>query len=380
MKNFGSKLVAFVGAACALACGACTPSTQSPQWFVPQTFKAPSGSPDLTVMGDLTQTLPNYRKSSTLEDFLYGPADTPPPILRNSQGIVRVGDELLVCDQGRPDVIAIDFQTGRVRSWIDDPSRRPRCPVDITTDEIGNVYVADTTLKVVLSYDPEGRYLGQIAPGDEFRPGGVLARNGTLYVGDLAGHSVRRWNIDLANWLSPMTSASTSPKMVAPTGLAMTADNTLLVADAVAGVVFRLASDGSPKSPLGRKGRGNGEFVRPKQVCVTRGGSICVTDAARQSIQVFDAAGDFVVEIHERRGAWGGLTLPMGIASLGACDALDMTRNPNFSRHAEAADWLVVSDSLGAPQLVLIGVDEAVGRSVAPHAKDTATKEAHGDE
>ncbi|MEZ6085723.1 MAG: hypothetical protein R3E58_17665 [Phycisphaerae bacterium] len=86
MKNFGSKLVAFVGAACALACGACTPSTQSPEWFVPQTFTGSGGAPALTVLGDMTQTLPNYRKSSTLEDFLYGPADTPPPILRNSRG------------------------------------------------------------------------------------------------------------------------------------------------------------------------------------------------------------------------------------------------------------------------------------------------------
>ena len=376
----GYRLMAFSGIACALMCGACAPSSQTPKWFIPQTFAAQNGSPKLTVMGDLAEVLPNYRKSSTLEDFLYGPADTLPPLLRNAQGIVRVGDKLLVCDQGRPDIVAVDLQTGRVKSWIDEPARRPRCPVDITADESGNVYVSDTTLKVVLAYTADGRYLNQIAPDDEFRPGGVLAHKGTLYVGDLAGHSVRRWNLDESRWATPIGQVGQNPKMIAPTGIAVTQDDTLIVADAVAGTVFRFAQDGSSMAPLGRRGRGAGEFVRPKQACVTRGGLICVTDAARQSVLVFDRSGAFLVELHERAKVWGGLTLPMGIFSLGDSGLFDLNRNPNFSKHADANDWLVVSDSLGSPPLVLIGVDDMVGGAVAPGPEDTDTRDAVGDE
>jgi sugar lactone lactonase YvrE len=385
MSKPGYRLNAILGITCALACGACAPSTQTPKWFVPQTFAAPNGAPELTVMGDLAEVLPNFRKSSTLEEFLYGPADTPPPLLRNAQGIVRVGDQLLVCDQGRPDVVAIDFQTGRVRSWIDDPARRPRCPVDITADESGNVYVSDTTLKVILAYGPGGQYLNQIAPGDvassnDFRPGGVLAHKGTLYVGDLANHCVRRWSFDEGTWLTSMKPVDAVPKMIAPTGISVTHDDTLIVADAVAGTVFRLTLDGRPMAPLGRRGRGDGEFVRPKQACVTRGGLICVTDAGRQSISVFDHSGTFLIELHERANAWGGLTLPMGIASLGVCESLELNRNPNFSKYADTSDWLVVSDSLGAPSLVLIGVDDLVGSAVATGAANIGTRDATGDE
>jgi len=345
----------------ALTCGGCATANRSPKWFEPAHFPSSGARVHLTVLGDLQSLLPNFEPTTGLEEFLYGPGDAVAPILRNPQGMAFADGRLLVCDQGRTDIVSLDLRTGKIGSWIKQSDKRPRCPVDIAGDDAGRVYVADTTLKVVLVYGPMGDYVEQLKPDGAFRPGSVLVHNEMLYIGDLASQVVRRWHLVERRWLSPLTAAGSGPRMVAPTGLCTTNDGTLLIADAVAGVVFRFSADKKWLPPIGGPGRGEGQFVRPKQVCVTNGGLICVTDAARQSVQIFDRDGRFVVELHERSSNWRGWTLPMGLTSLGSAEWADLTRNPKLSGLSVPDDLLIVSDSLGLPSLVVLGVYNAGG-------------------
>ncbi len=332
--------------------------------FEPLSFPSADAWPRVVVYGSLGNLLPAFDRTPLLELWLYGPSSFGKTAMRNPQGMAILGTRLLVCDQGRSDVIAVDLADGSSLIW-GDRDHRPRCPVAIAVGADTDVYVADTNVHSVLHYGADQRFRSEIKPHDasneEFRPAALCVDDGILYVGNVSGHRVDRWNLTTHQWLDGLTPPGSQPGLVAPTGLAFTRDGILLVVDAVGGRVFRYHKDGRWLDPIGRPGRGQGEFIRPKQLCVTAGGLVLVTDAGRQSVVVSDGNGRFVTEIRERSEAWTGLTLPCGILSL---TPEQMPTPPQAAvRDADRpTTYVIVSDSLGRDSLLLLGVFEWPGR------------------
>lgn len=312
--------------------------------------------------------LPHFDVTPALQMFLYGPSDYGKTALRNPQGMALMGNVLMVCDQGLPDLVAIDLATGRSLPFTD-PDHRPRCPVAVATDA-ACVYVADTTMRCVLVYDRRGRLLEELAPTPDpnrtFRPACVLVRENILYAGNIADRRVERFDLNARQWLPPLLPPAGMKKLVAPVGLDMLDDGTLLIVDAVQGHVLRFTRDGQWLAPIGRPGRRDGELVRPKQVAHTPSGLILVADAGRQSVLVFDAQGRHLMELHETNGdqpaqapaartGWHGFTLPIGVLPLPP-ECLGSIA-PGPGREIPAADeYVLVSDELGAPPLTLVGL------------------------
>ena len=316
--------------------------------------------PRVVVYGGLADVLPRYDATPALERFLYGPNDAGKTALCNPQGMAMLADRLLVCDQGQAAVLAIRLTDGQSRPWTD-ARHPPRCPVDVTVCEEGRVYVADTELRAVLVYDAGGRFVEKLAPTGSptprFRPCAVLAHGGVLYVGNSAERRVDRWRIADRRWLAPLLAPEGEPALIAPTGLARTADGVLLIADAVQGTVHRVAADGRWLRPLGTRGGGVGEFLRPKQVCCAASGLTLVADAGRRSVLVFDRNGQYIAEVRGQPDGWPGWTLPMGLVAV-------QTRHvPGLARLAESGtdrrpdECVIVSDSLGAPSLTILGIN-----------------------
>jgi len=326
---------------------------------LPLYFNSERGLPRVIVYGSLGELLPSFDATPAIERFLYGPDDIGKAMLRNPQGMALLGGQLLVCDQGQTDVMAIDLQTGRCDPW-GDSEHRPRCPVDITVDADGRVYVADTTLRSILVYDAGRHFLEELSPTNDpkrkFRPCGLCVRDGVLYVGNSGDRQIDRWDIADRRWLPPLVPPKNMRGLIAPTGICTTPEGTLLVADALQGTVFRIDPSGQWLKPIGQPGRGLGEFIRPKQVCCGPSGLIFVTDAGRQSVLVFRSAGQYLMEIHERKDRWNGWTLPMGLIALELSDLPLLELPAENGRLPQVDEYVIVSDSLGGISLTLLGV------------------------
>jgi sugar lactone lactonase YvrE len=347
-----------LSAVAVLAAGCVSTGRASRREFQPVPFPDSQTLPRVVVYGNLRYLLPDYDRTPALDLWLYGPNDYGKTILRNPQGMALLDQRLLVCDQGQSDIVGVDLATGKSLTW-GDADHRPRCPVDIAVDEQGCVYVADTTLRSVIKYGPDQRFNEELKPAgksaDTFRPASVCIARGVLYIGNIGDHRVDRWDLAGRQWLEPLAPPTGQPGLIAPTGLAVTVDNVLLIVDAVGGRVQRVQTDGRWLDPIGRPGRQKGEFIRPKHVCVTCAGLILVTDAGRQSVLVFDKDGRFFTEIREQPKQWTGLTLPAGLLALSPEQFPTPPRLVNGA--SESPDgYVIVSDSLSSDSLMLLGV------------------------
>jgi len=376
--------------------GACTGSgSLAPEWQELATFEASADQPRIVVYGSLSSHLPRFQPTTGLDEFLYGPAPVPNDLLRNPQGLTRLGNRLLVCDQGHFAVIGVNLATGIIAEW-QDRDRPPRCPVAIAVGDDGSVYVADTTFRAVLVYNAAGGFVERLAPSgrgsyppvssetpgapetapasDEdldptFRPASLLVHDGVLFVGNIGGRRVDRWDIAQRQWLATLVPPGETNGFVAPTGLAMTADGVLLIVDSVRGRVFRVTADGQWLRPIGRPGRQRGEFVRPKHVTTTPSGLIFVTDAGRQSVLAFTTQGDYLTEIREQPDNWRGFTQPAGLLSLPA-DGLDAMLIENRPAPEPRPDeWVIVSDTLSGASLHVLGIFLPQRTEAVPNAE-----------
>lgn len=354
-----SWLRAFVVTWLAIGTGCATaPRDGAP--LMPQRLPLADTGYELLVYGDLAAGPPPRHRLAGLEEFLYGPDDRPRPRLRNPQGMCVRGQELLVCDQGLPDVVALDLDTGRLRRWThrDD---RPACPVDVAAAADGTVLVADTTRHAVLHYDARGRLKSELTPPDEersaFRPAGLCVVADMLYIADAAAGKVRRLDLASGVWLRPLESTPEEPLFGAPTGVASANDQTLLVADALLSCVVHLDADGKLAGALGTRGRQRGQFVRPMQVCTTRAGFAFATDAARQSVLVFSPDGDCVAELpaDDARSTLR-FTLPHGVERLEGVESAGLLARMGYTGSPLPEEVIVVSDTLGACSLRAIGL------------------------
>ncbi len=333
----------------------------------PVHFHDPSQNRVATVYGSLAARLPAYDATPALDLFLYGPNDYGKTILRNPQGMAIHDSMLYVCDQGYPDVIAIDLATGKSLRRLD-IDHRPRCPVDVTVDASGDLLVADTTLRKILIYTANGRLVQQTSPPDRavtaFRPAALCRVDRTLYVCNLAGPSIERFDLEAGQWLAPWDPPH--GRLVAPAGIDADVSGVLHVADAIGGRIERVNAQGQWLEPIGAPGRRAGELVRPKQVLVA-GNLLLIADAGRKSLCIFQVSnGKFVTEIHEQPPEWRGLTLPAGLVSLegkGADRSQAATGDTVTADLAANELPVVVSDALSADSLTLIGVksSSAVG-------------------
>jgi DNA-binding beta-propeller fold protein YncE len=118
-------------------------------------------------------------------------------------GMTFAGDRLWVADSNSGRVLALDPVSGRVELTLSGSMTLPR---GLTTDDAGNLYVADEFARVVKIYDPDGLPLGEIGSPDMlgYEEGGrleaprdVVWQGGRAWVVDGPAGTIKVYNVRL---------------------------------------------------------------------------------------------------------------------------------------------------------------------------------------
>lgn len=269
------------------------------------------------------QFLASYASSTQVEEapgfsaFVLGTKELKRRGFNKPQGVAAAGGKVFVCDSMNGEVAVLDFPN---RKWTDlfgEGGRKQafKKPLNLTTDEAGNLYVVDVGHQAVLAFDPQGRMLRAIGKEQLEKPVAVAARGEKLYVADLGAAQVAVFSAKTGERLDAFGPELEEGKRIGfPAALAFGPDGLLHVVDAATRQVLRLDIDGHLVSSLGRLGDASGTFTRPKGIAVDGENRSWVVDAAFENVQVFNAEGRILTFFGGSGINPGNLFLPTGIA------------------------------------------------------------------
>lgn len=241
-----------------------------------------------------------------------------------------------------------------------------RHPSAVSTDPLGNVFVADTDNHRVLHFDEKGRFVFEFGgygwnAGELSRPTDVSAREGfRLFVAD-AGNERIQW-FDIAD-SSPEGSVFpfqegeglAGEELVLPSRLHIDPEGRVYVSDTLCHCVWIFTPTGELIAQLGGFGEEPARFRNPGGVTVGKRGRVYVADTGNRRIQVFDSIGNWVA-------VWGGpdedpLVEPVG---------LDVGAEGNVWVADAGSGWVRVFTPAGVPLFRFGGPGDGPGRFRSP--------------
>ena len=197
-------------------------------------------------------------------------------------------------------------------------------PLGIDVDEHGNLYVADASLKAVLIFDRDGRFLRRIGGPTQFdRLSSVTVEpdGSRIYVTDIGGvdsqnHRVRVFDAVKGTHLFDIGKRGSGPgEFNLPRDVAIGKDGRLYVVDGGNFRIQVLDKEGKFIKSFGSVGKQPGNFARPKEVATDKDGNVYVVDTAFGNFQIFDPEGQLLMFIGDRSetDGPGRYMLPSGI-------------------------------------------------------------------
>ena len=181
-------------------------------------------------------------------------------------------------------------------------------PFEVAVDRDGTVWVLDAVRQLLLHFDEGGKFLEEVAPTSPwYRPRGFdLAADGTFYVADTGG--VRIVQVARDGTLMRQIGGKDGPIGPGqPTDVAVAADGSLYVVEAMAGIVWHLGADSVAQAAWSIPGTNT---IDAPHLALLPDGRMVLTNPAGPTVQMYgpdDAP----------LGEWGKdiLRLPVGIAA-----------------------------------------------------------------
>ncbi len=173
-------------------------------------------------------------------------------------------------------------------------------PVQIITDDDGNIFVSDEAIHRISRFNPDGEFAsrwGTHGDGDgEFdAPNGIAFDNdGNMVVVDSKNHRVQRYTPD-GEYLGGFGSHGDGPgQFDLPWGVHVDELGDVYVTDWGNNRFQIFSSDGELKQVIGEAGSGPGQFNRPTGVAVDAHGDIYVADWGNDRVLMFNAEGQYI--------------------------------------------------------------------------------------
>lgn len=250
-------------------------------------------------------------------DYLTGQQADVGPLVK-PYGLAVHDGKVFVCDTVADAVEVFDLKKNRASVFAPKGEGQLRLPINITIDQDGTRYVADTGREQVLIFGADGTFLEAMGKKDEMKPTDVAVTADRLYVTDLKNHAVKVFSKPDHKLLFSIPRDDTTnseAKLFQPTNLAVDkSGNRLLVSDTGGTHVQIYDLDGNYLKSIGRQGVAPGMFARPKGVAVDRHGYAYVVDAATQVVQIFDPEGRLLLFFGEAGASLHGeVILPAAV-------------------------------------------------------------------
>ncbi len=299
--------------------------------------------PRVIALGTLHGAAPLSQTQVDLALFLFGAEPPPPLTIANPTGLAARDTTVLICDNALNTIFRWDATADRVVEEVFDPPLEHPFAVDILPG--GDRLICDRG--GVRRVDAAGRQRCRYTfDGGEFRAGGVLAVAETVWVTNLARHTIEVFDLASGHYLRTIGAhGDAALQFKLPRSLARTPDGNVCVVDLLNYRVQILTPDGQWIRTLGQHGDSPGTFARPKDLAVGPDGTIFVTDAFAQRVHAFSPDGTPLLTFGEPQSGGGELTLPSGIAVSQRAPRTALKLPPD----AQPAYYVLVSEQLNEP-------------------------------
>jgi DNA-binding beta-propeller fold protein YncE len=230
-------------------------------------------------------------------------------------GVAIHDGKIYVCDTNQT-VFVFDLEKKRLDRFAGAQGLgRLIQPLNITVDQDGTKYVADTGRGQVVIFGRDDQYLSAIGKFGTWRPVDVAVFGDLLYVADIKNRMIKVFDKKSGAQVKEFgQKGKPSENLYMPTNLAFDTQGSLYITDTGRFKVFKYDRDGHMLNTLGELGSGPGSFARPKGIATDRNNRIYVVDAAFANVQMFNPDGQLLLYFSKQGLYPGDLYLPAQIA------------------------------------------------------------------
>lgn len=298
-----------------LAGCASNPIIRPPQRLTPVTTWGPSGEGKVCHLRDIEggsdlAVPPGY--SSALRKFIVGSEKLQ---LGRPHGIhIDTRGRAFVTEPEGHRVHFFDPRTNEYQIITAPQSTELQCPIGVTSDDDGHVFISDSASGQIYRYTLESKLLEPFGPKLS-RPTGI-AYDGFLsrvYVVETLAHRVIVLDQAGREIKRIGTRGEHDGEFNFPTDIAINGDGELLVNDTLNSRIQVFKPDGSFVRSFGGLGNGPGKFTRAKGITTDSRGWVYVSDVMTDTIQIFDCRGEFLTTFGKSGSEPGEFWMPIGI-------------------------------------------------------------------
>lgn len=245
-------------------------------------------------------------------EFFFGSGDErihqPYGVAADSSGRIYIADSALRV------VHTFDVAQGQYSSIKGSRQQEFKFPVGLALDPQARLYVSDAESGAVFGFDRDGRSFLTITEGLQ-RPAGLAFNptNGLLYVVDVGRHEILAYDSKGKLALVFGGRGTENARLNFPTNIAIDPRGTVYVSDALNFRVQLFRSDGTFISNFGRLGDAIGDLARPKGIGIDSQGHVYLVEGLYDVVNVFEPQGQLLMSFGNAGAGRGEFWLATGI-------------------------------------------------------------------
>lgn len=286
-------------------------------------------------------------------------------------GIAVKGSTIYVCDTKTALVSVMDLTQKTFKLLKGNfGGGKLRKPINLSTDNEGNLYVADVDRKEVMMYDPAGNFLMAYGKDLDMKPVDVGVDGDFIYILDFNNSDVKILDRQTGSLQGTIGKGSSNPyeNLSLPSNMAVDSKGFIYTTNTTTGKVIKLDRDGHVLTSFGKLGDGFGQFGRPKGISVDENNQIYVVDAAHQNVQIFSDAGRLLMYFGDPGLPVGSLNIPAGIAtSRDNLDYFQKMADPSF----QLEQIIFVTNQSENPKISIYGMGHKKGADYEKAIQET---------